>query len=63
MVRTTNFAVYLKKYLQVYLPGVQGLSQYTIYSYRDAISLFLKYCEKKERIKVDKLPWSISARI
>lgn len=54
MVRTTNFAVYLKKYLQVYLPGVQGLSQNTIYSYRDAISLFLKYCEKKERIKVDK---------
>ncbi|MGM9600933.1 MAG: site-specific integrase [Faecousia sp.] len=54
MVRTTNFAVYLKKYLQVYLPGVQGLSQNTIYSYRDAISLFLKYCEEKERIKVDK---------
>ena len=54
MTRVTDFATYLKKFLQVYLPGVQGLSQNTIYSYRDAMMLFLRYCENKENIKIDR---------
>ena len=54
MTRTTDFAIHLKKYLQVYLPGIQGLSQNTIYSYRDAMTLFLRYCEEREKIKIDK---------
>ncbi len=55
MVRQTDFALYLKKYLQIYLPGIQGLSQNTILSYRDAIYLFLKYCEEHENISIDKI--------
>lgn len=54
MVQTTAFAQYLRKYLQVYLPGIQGLSKNTIYSYRDAMTLLLKYCEKYEGIKIEK---------
>lgn len=54
MTRVTDFATYLKKFLQIYLPGVQGLSQNTIYSYRDAMTLFLRYCEDKENIKIDR---------
>lgn len=54
MTRTTDFAIHLKKYLQVYLPGIQGLSQNTIYSYRDAMTLFLRYCEEREKIKIDR---------
>jgi integrase/recombinase XerD len=51
----TDFAQYITGFLSRYLPGQRNLSKNTISSYRDAIKLFLVYCESEENLKVKKI--------
>lgn len=51
----TFFAKALSRYFFEYLPSERGLSQKTIQSYRDAISLLLDFCEQERKIRRDKL--------
>lgn len=53
--KPTNFAYYLTNFLSSYLPGIAGLSQNTIMSYRDTFSLFLDFCAKNKKIKPEKI--------
>jgi integrase/recombinase XerD len=53
--KPTNFAYYLTNFLSRYLPGIAGLSQNTIMSYRDTFSLFLDFCSKNKKIKPEKV--------
>ncbi len=53
--KPTNFAYYLTNFLSSYLPGIAGLSQNTIMSYRDTFSLFLEFCSKNKKIKPEKI--------
>ena len=53
--KPTNFAYYLTDFLSKYLPGVAGLSQNTIMSYRDTFSLFLNFCSKHKNLKPEKV--------
>ena len=52
---TTNLAYHIKRYIQIYLPNIKGLSQNTIYSYRDNLTIFLRYCESAKNIKIEKM--------
>ena len=51
----TLFAKALSNYFFEYLPEERGLSQETIQSYRDAMSLLLDFCEEKRKIRRDRL--------
>ena len=51
----TFFAKTLSRYFFEYLPSERGLSQETIKSYRDAMSLLLDFCEQERKIRRDKL--------
>lgn len=53
--RSADFAYALSKYLASYLPGVQGVSENTILSYRDTFSLFLIFCNKNRGIAPEQL--------
>lgn len=53
--KPTNFAYYLTNFLSRYLPGVAGLSQNTIMSYRDTFSLFLDFCNKNKKLNPEKV--------
>lgn len=53
--KPTDFAIYLSRYLGVYLPGQSGCSINTIRSYRDAFSLFLRYCQDEQGLAPQKL--------
>jgi len=53
--KPTDFAIHLSKYLSCYLPGQTGASINTIYSYRDTFTLFLRYCQDAEEIRLQKL--------
>jgi site-specific recombinase XerD len=53
--KPTNFAYYLTNFLSSYLPGIAGLSQNTIMSYRDTFSLFLDFCSKNRKIKPERV--------
>lgn len=53
--KTTDFAYYLTNFLSRYLPGIAGLSQNTIMSYRDTFSLFLEFCSTNKKIKPEKV--------
>lgn len=53
--KPTNFAYYLTSFLSRYLPGIAGLSQNTVMSYRDTFSLFLDFCSKNKKIKPERL--------
>ena len=55
MQHNTDLAYHIKRYLQIYLPNIKGLSQNTIYSYRDNISIFLRYCEDVKKFKIEKM--------
>lgn len=55
MNKPTEFSYYLAKYLQTYLPGIQGASTNTVHSYRDTFTLFLNFCKEKKQIRPDKL--------
>jgi len=58
----TFFAKALSRYFFEYLPAERGLSEETIQSYRDAISLLLVFCEKKCEIRRDQLEVSDLSR-
>lgn len=51
----TFFARTLSRYFFEYLPGERGLSEETIQSYRDAMSLLLDFCEEKRQIRRERL--------
>ena len=51
----TFFAKALSRYFFEYLPSERGLSQETIQSYRDAMSLLLDFCERERKIRRDML--------
>ena len=51
----TDFARHIAGFLSRYLPGQRGLSTNTIASYRDAIKLFLVFCETGRKMKADKI--------
>ena len=51
----TFFAKTLSRYFFEYLPSERGLSQETIQSYRDAMSLLLDFCERERKIRRDRL--------
>lgn len=54
-VKPTDFAYAMSDYFFSYLKVQKGLSENTIQSYNDAISIFLEYCEKERRIKREKI--------
>ena len=51
----TSFAEALSRYFFDYLPAERGLSEETIQSYRDAISLLLDFCERERHIQRNRL--------
>ena len=53
--RPTDFAYALSKYLVSYLPGVKGVSENTVLSYRDTFSLFLIFCDEHRGIAPERL--------
>jgi len=54
-VAETDFARHLSGFLTRYLPGQRNLSTNTIASYRDAMKLFLVFCETVHKLKPDKI--------
>lgn len=48
---------YIQSFLIQYIPNERGLSENTILAYRDALKLFLKYCNDHLKIKIDKLKY------
>lgn len=55
MIKPTDFARALSCYFFEYLPIQKGLSENTIHSYRDSMSVFLSYCENERHLKRDKI--------
>ena len=53
--KPTDFAVALRKYLFDFLPEQKGLSENTIKSYADSLSLFLGFCESELHLKREKI--------
>ena len=53
--KPTDFAVYVTKFLGSYLPGRIGASTNTVNSYRDVITIFIKYCHDEKDIPPEKL--------
>lgn len=53
--KPTDFAVYVTKFLGAYLPGRIGASTNTVNSYRDVITIFIKYCHNEQDIPPEKL--------
>ena len=51
----TDFARHIAGFLSRYLPGQRNLSTNTIASYRDAVKLFLVFCETDRKMKPDKI--------
>ena len=65
--KPTNFALALSDFLFHYLPHQKGLSENTIQSYSDALSLFLGFCEselgiKRERLEIKDLSKEMTER-
>ncbi|WP_312940624.1 tyrosine-type recombinase/integrase [Oscillibacter sp.] len=54
-VKPTSFALALSDFLFQYLPNQKGLSQNTVNSYSDALSLFLTFCESELHLKRERL--------
>jgi len=54
----TDFARHVTGFLSRYLPGERNLSTNTIASYRDAVKLFLVFCDTVEKMKPDKIRMS-----
>ena len=55
MIKPTDFARALSCYFFEYLPMQKGLSENTINSYRDSMSVFLSYCENERHLKREKI--------
>lgn len=53
--KPTDFAIHLTKFLSEYLTAQKNLSPNTIKSYRDAFTLFLRYCRDHLDISPEKL--------
>jgi len=53
--KPTDFAYHLTNFFGVYLPGQRGFSSNTILSYRDAFVVFLRFCNEKHDISIDKI--------
>jgi site-specific recombinase XerD len=51
----TDFARHIAGFLSRYLPGQRNLSTNTIASYRDAVKLFLVFCETEWTMRPDKI--------
>jgi len=49
----TDFARHVAGFLSHYLPGQRNVSTNTIASYRDAVKLFLVFCESVQKMKPD----------
>jgi site-specific recombinase XerD len=60
--KPTDFAVALRKYLFEFLPEQKGLSENTIKSYADSLSLFLDFCESELHFKREKIEVSDISR-
>lgn len=58
MKKPNDFAYTLSKFLTDYLAGLRNLSPHTIYSYRDAFKLFLKFCGEKEGLPAEKITFA-----
>ncbi len=54
-IKPTDFAISLSNYFFEYLPEQKGLSENTINSYKDTISVFLEYCETEHCLKREKI--------
>ncbi len=57
--KPTNFAKHLTEFLSVYLPLQRNISKNTIYSYRDAFKLLIRYCQEKENLSAEKITLDI----
>jgi len=55
MIRPTDFVRALSGYFFEYLPVQKGLSENTIQSYHDSMSVFLSYCESERHLKREKM--------
>ena len=55
MVKPTDFARALAGYFFEYLPIQKGLSENTIQSYHDSMSVFLSFCENERHLKREKM--------
>lgn len=55
---STDFGKYLSSYFLKYIPHKTGYSDNTISSYRDAFTIFLRYCNDVLHIKPEKLNFS-----
>ncbi len=55
MKKPTDFAYYLTKFLSNHLPSVIGGSPNTIFAYRDAFVLLIRYCSEQRGIDAQKL--------
>lgn len=53
--RSNAFAKAITRYFQDYLPTLRGMSIHTIYSYRDAILLFLRFICAQNKKSIEKL--------
>ena len=51
----TDFARHIAGFLSRYLPGQRNLSTNTIASYRDAVKLFLVFCQADRKIRPDQI--------
>jgi site-specific recombinase XerD len=55
MIKPTDFAVHLTRFLGSHLPGHIGASTNTIKSYRDTFALFIKYCQSEQGLPPERL--------
>lgn len=55
MKTSTDFAIFLSKFLSEYLPHERGMSPHTILAYRDTFMLFIRYMRDEKKVFVEKL--------
>lgn len=60
--KPTDFAKHLTNFLSSYLPSQKNVSKNTIYSYRDAFKLFIRYCQEAKQIPPEKLTMGMLSR-
>ena len=53
ILKPTDFAKALTRYLSAYLPGQRNVSPNTIRSYRDTFKLFLTYCKNVQNLAIE----------
>ncbi|MAE40916.1 MAG: integrase [Psychrobacter sp.] len=53
--KPSDFAKHLTEFLSVYLPSQKNVSKNTIYSYRDAFKLLIRYCQEKKSIPAERI--------